>query len=93
MLSETLTAGILGNTLTKQRVTRAGEATSQYKKKCINCTRSEKKTLSNKWSRSEFVMPPQSLANFEIQKNYQNEPIVNGVYSRNSLSKRRIVNI
>ena len=32
-------------------------------------------------------MPPHPLANFEIQKYYQNEPKFNGVYSRNNLSK------
>ena len=32
-------------------------------------------------------MPPHSLANFEIQKYYQNEPTFNSVYSRNSLPK------
>ena len=32
-------------------------------------------------------MSPQSLTNFEIQKQYQNEPKFNGVYSRNKLPK------
>ena len=32
-------------------------------------------------------MPPYPLTNFEIQKNYQNEPKSNGVYSRNNLPK------
>ena len=32
-------------------------------------------------------MPPHSLTNFEIQKYYQNEPKLNGVYSRNNLPK------
>ena len=32
-------------------------------------------------------MPPHSLANFEIQKYYQNEPKFNGVSSRNNLPK------
>ena len=30
-------------------------------------------------------MLPHPLANFEIQKYYQNEPELNGVYSRNNL--------
>ena len=30
-------------------------------------------------------MPPHSLANFEIQKYYQNEPRFSGVYSRHNL--------
>ena len=32
-------------------------------------------------------MMPHPLADFEIQKYYQNEPKFNGVYSRNNLSK------
>ena len=32
-------------------------------------------------------MPPRPLTNFEIQKYYQNEPKVNGAYSRNNLPK------
>ena len=32
-------------------------------------------------------MPPHPLTNFEIQKNYQNEPRFNGVYSRDNLRK------
>ena len=32
-------------------------------------------------------MQPHSLTNFEIQKYYQNEPKINGVYSRNNLPK------
>ena len=33
-------------------------------------------------------MPPHPLANFEIQKYYQNEPRFNDVYSRNNLPKK-----
>ena len=32
-----------------------------------------------------FLMPPNPLTSFEIQKYYQNGPRFNGVYSRNSL--------
>ena len=32
-------------------------------------------------------MPPHPLTNFEIQKHYQNEPKLNGVYSRDNLLK------
>ena len=35
-----------------------------------------------------FLMLPHSLANFEIQKCYQNEPRFNGVYSRKNLPKK-----
>ena len=32
-----------------------------------------------------FLMPPHPLANFEIQKYYQNEPRFNVLYPRNNL--------
>ena len=32
-------------------------------------------------------MLPRPLTNFEIQDYYQNEPIYNGIYSRNNLPK------
>ena len=32
-------------------------------------------------------MPPHPLTNFEIQKHYQNEPKLNGVYTENNLPK------
>ena len=32
-------------------------------------------------------MPPHPLTNFKIQNCYQNEPRLNGVYSRNNLPK------
>ena len=35
-------------------------------------------------------MPPHPLTNFEKQKNYQNEPRFNGVYSRDNLPKERM---
>ena len=40
-----------------------------YVRKCINKKRSNK----------IFLMPPDPLTNFEIQKYYQNEPKFNGV--------------
>ena len=35
-----------------------------------------------------FLIPPHHLTNFEIQKYHQNEPIFNGVFSRNNLPKK-----
>ena len=35
-----------------------------------------------------FLMPPHPLANFEIQRYYENEPRFTGVYSRNRLPKK-----
>ena len=36
-------------------------------------------------SKTRVLILPQSLTNFGIQKYYQNEPIFNGVYSRDNL--------
>ena len=36
----------------------------------------------------EFLMLPHPLANFKIQKYYENEPRFNGVYSRNNLPEK-----
>ena len=38
--------------------------------------------------RMGFLMPPNPLTNFKIQKYYKNEPIFNGVFSRNNLQKK-----
>ena len=35
-----------------------------------------------------FLIPPQPLTNFEMQKYYKNEPRFNGVFSRNNLPKK-----
>ena len=35
-----------------------------------------------------FLIPPHPLANFEIQKYYQNEPRFNGLFSRDNLLKK-----
>ena len=35
-----------------------------------------------------FLMPPNPLTNFEIQKYYKNEPRFNGVFSRINLPKK-----
>ena len=36
-----------------------------------------------------FLMSSHPLTNFEIQKCYQNEPRLNGVYSRDNLPKKQ----
>ena len=41
------------------------------------------------YGRAQFLIPPHSLPNFEIQKYYQNEPKFNGVCSRNNLPKTK----
>ena len=35
-----------------------------------------------------FLMPPHALTNFEIQKDYKNEPRFNCVFSRYNLSRK-----
>ena len=35
-----------------------------------------------------FLIPPHPLTNFEIQKYYQNEPRLNGAFSKNNLLKK-----
>ena len=40
------------------------------------------------WKRLGFLMPPHPLANFEIQKYYQNEARFNGANSKNNLPKK-----
>ena len=40
------------------------------------------------WKRLGFLMPPHPIANFEIQKYYQNEARFNGVNSKNNLPKK-----
>ena len=35
-----------------------------------------------------MFIPHHPLTNFEIQKNYQNEPRFNGIYSRDDLPKK-----
>ena len=34
-----------------------------------------------------FLMPPHPLTNFKIQKYYQNEPRINGVYARDNFQE------
>ena len=40
--------------------------------------------------KTELLIPPDPLINFEIQKNYQNEPRFNGLYSRDNLREKRM---
>ena len=38
--------------------------------------------------RMGFLIPPNPLTNFQIQKYYKNEPRFNGVFSRNNLPNK-----
>ena len=39
------------------------------------------------------LIPPHPLPNLDIQKYYQNEPRFNGVYSRDNLRKKYVINL
>ena len=78
MLLGTLGASLLGNLLTGKGTVSAGSGNEKWKRngKSWYC-----KTM-------RFLIPPQPLTNFEIQKYYQNEPRFNAVFSRNNLPKK-----
>ena len=81
MLLGTLAASLLENHLIVRGIKRAG------KSKEIN--RAGKGIVRTGYGKKNgFLMPPNLLTNFEIQKNYQNEPKINGVYSGDNLPKR-----
>ena len=66
---------LLGNMLTGKEVLRAGYENEEGKG--ILRAGMDLKIFSLK----NFLIPPHPLTNFEIQKYYQNEPRLNGVYS------------
>ena len=87
MLLGTLGANLLENLLTGKWIVRAGSRRPSYEnkkgKEIVRAGSGNKK--EEKW---EFLMPSHPLANFEIQKYYENEPRFNGVLSRNNLPKK-----
>ena len=40
------------------------------------------------WIQTGFLIPPHPLTNLELQKYYQNEPRLNGIYSRDNLPNK-----
>ena len=72
MLLGTLGASLLGRLLSGNRIVRDGEGIVR-----ADYGSSIKKTL----------IPPNPLTNFEIKDYYENEPRINGVYSRDNLPK------
>ena len=74
MLLGTLEASLLWNLLAGKRIVRAGSGNKKGKGivKAGN-------------GKEGFLMLPHPLANFEIQKYYENESRFNGVFSRNNL--------
>ena len=47
----------------------------------------KRKNKTRLWERNVFLMPPHPLTNFKIQKYYQNEPRINGVYARDNFQE------
>ena len=80
MLLGTLGASLLGNMLAKERkvINRAGEGIIRAGYGS-NRSSIKKRRVFNAVS---------SLTNFELQKYYQNEPLFNGVYSRDNLPNK-----
>ena len=85
----TLGASLLGNILAGKGIVRAGSdlrslnSSTSYRKK-----KRKRNCKSWLWKRIAFLMLPHPLINFKMQKNYHNEPIFNGVYSRNNLPEK-----
>ena len=65
-----------------------GSLTTSFLRKYVSKQRSNQSCWRcySIWWRSELLMPPHPLSNFEIQKYYQNE--FNDIYWRNNLPKK-----
>ena len=80
-LGASLLGDILSNGLSRKGVIRAGEVT---------ITAGEGTIRAGLWFQKGFLkkiltLTPHPLTNFKIQEYYQNEPRLNGVFSRHSL--------
>ena len=84
MLLGTLGASLLGNMLKGKRILRTGYGNKEEKGTLRTCYGSKGSLIKDFQLKKKFI-PPHLLANFEIQKYYQNEPRFNGVYSSNNL--------
>ena len=69
---------MLGNSLSGKEIVRAGSGNKKGKGIGKACYEKE-------W---DFFIPHHPLANFEIEKYYQNEPRFNGVFARDNLPKK-----
>ena len=84
MLLGMLGVSLLGNLLTGKGIYRAGKSKGEGIARVFYGRPSSSALRNNK---NGFLLPPHSLTNFEIQKYSQNEPRLNGVYSRYNLPK------
>ena len=57
---------------------------SGYENKRVKKNEKIRQDYENK---TYFLMPPHPLTNFKIQKYYQNEPRINGVYARDNFQE------
>ena len=80
----TLGASLLGHLLTGKRIARAGTGKGIVRAGTSRPSSSTSYNHSLNKKRMGFLIPPQPLTNFEIQKYYENEPRFNGVFSRNN---------
>ena len=80
MLSGTLGASLLGNILAEREMLRAGYVNKEGKGTVRAGYGSERSSILK-----IFLIAPHPLTKFKKQKYYQNEPIFNGVYSRDNL--------
>ena len=84
MLLGTLGASLLGNSLTRKGIERAGSGYNLKEGRGI--VRAGYGNHSQK--KNGFLIKPHPLTNFEIQKYYENESRFNGVYPRDNLHKK-----
>ena len=82
MLLDTLGASLLGTMLTGKGILRAGYGSKDLQSK------NGKGILKASYENKKKSIPPHPLANFEIQKYYQNESRFNGVYSRDNIPNK-----
>ena len=88
MLLGTLGASLLGNLLTGGKgIMRAGEGSIASRAKGEGIVRAGEGSGSKKKNLNS-LLPFHPLTNIEISEYYKNEPIFNGVYSRNNLPKK-----
>ena len=90
MLLGTLGVSLLENLLAGKVIVRAGSGNRKGKGIVRAGSRNKKRKRNCKswlWKIMWFLMPPYPLTNFEIQKNYENEPRLNRVFSRDNMPK------
>ena len=93
MLLGTLGVSSLGKILAGKGINRAGYVSKDLRSKKDGMIRasngSKRPSIKDlQFEKKKKKIPPHPLTNFKIQKHYQNESKLNGVYSRNNLLKK-----